>query len=221
VSIDIRGQQGAILGASRGIWKELPPIALTVTAVKNAKPSEKTKRLFDGRGLYLKVAPSGGKWWRFKNRFSKKEKRISLGVYIDVSLKEARNRRDEAHRLLANEIDPSKYRQEHKEQKNASAVNTFEGVAREWFSKHTPNWAKGHSTKIIQRLERDIFPWVGDRPISDITAQELLIVVRRIEDRGALETAHRALANCWQGCCGIIQTITLITDAPSSAATRD
>ena len=176
----------------------MPPISLTATAVKNVKASGKTQRLFDGGGLYLEVSPTGGKWWRFKYRFAGKEKRISLGVYPDVSLKDARDRKDEARRLLANDIDPSEYRKTHKARLRATAASTFESVAREWFSKHEPNWAKGHSKKIIQRLERDIFPWIGALPINNVTAPQLLETIRRIESRGALETAHRALANCGQ-----------------------
>ena len=173
-------------------------MTLTATAVKNAKPSGKTQRLFDGGGLYLEVSPNGGKWWRLKYRFATKEKRISLGVFPEVSLKDARDRRDEARRLLANEIDPSEHRKAHKARTRSSALNSFETVAREWFSKHESNWAKGHATKIIQRLERDIFPWIGGKPINSITAPQLLDVIRRVEGRGALETAHRALANCGQ-----------------------
>jgi integrase len=154
--------------------------------------------MFDAGGLYLEVAPSGGKWWRLKYRFAGKEKRISLGIFPDVSLKDARDRRDGARRLLANDIDPSEHRKAHKARQRSSAENTFEGIAREWYSKREPGWAPGHATKIIQRLARDIFPWIGDKPIRTITAQQLLEVIRRIESRGALETAHRALANCSQ-----------------------
>ena len=154
--------------------------------------------MFDSGGLYLEVAPSGGKWWRLKYRFAGKEKRISLGVFPEVSLRDARDRRDDARRLLANDIDPSEHRKAHKARRISSTKNTFEGIGREWFSKHQPTWAAGHAIKIIQRLERDIFPWIGGKPISAITPQQLLEVIRRIEGRGALETAHRALANCSQ-----------------------
>lgn len=180
------------------IKKSCPQIALTVTAIKNVKPSKKAKRLFDGGGLYLEVSPNGGKWWRLKYRFAGKEKRISLGVFPAISLKEARDRKDEARRLLANDIDPSEHRKAHKARIKLSSKNCFESVAREWFSKHQQNWAKSHSTKIIQRLERDIFPWIGDKPIDSVTAPQLLDVIRRVESRGALETAHRAMANCGQ-----------------------
>lgn len=173
-------------------------MSLTDTAVRNAKPGEKTTKLFDERGLYLEVSPSGGKWWRLKYRFDGKEKRLSLGVYPDVSLKDARERRDAARKLLANGIDPSENRKAQKSARADRAANSFEVVAREWFAKYSPTWAKDHGNRIIRRFERDIFPWIGDRPVAEITAPELLTAVRRIEDRGALETAHRALANCGQ-----------------------
>ncbi len=154
--------------------------------------------MFDGGGLYLEVAPSGGKWWRFKYRFGGKEKRLSLGVYPDVSLKDARERRDDARKLLANSIDPGENRKAKKAAKVERAANSFEVIAREWYSKHSPNWSASHGDRIISRLERDIFPWIGGKPIAEITAPQLLEVIRRIEQRGALETAHRALGNCGQ-----------------------
>lgn len=171
---------------------------LTATTVRNAKPGEKIKKLFDGGGLYLEVSPRGGKWWRLKYRFGGKEKRLSLGVYPDVSLKDARKRRDEARKLLANDIDPSENRKASKTAKVERAANSFEVVAREWFAKHSVNWAENHADRTIRRLERDIFPWIGGKAIADITAPKLLEVIRRIEQRGALETAHRALGNCGQ-----------------------
>jgi len=171
---------------------------LTDTAVRNAKAGSKTARMFDERGLYLEVSPAGGKWWRFKYRFEGKEKRLSLGVYPDVSLKDARERRDNARKLLANGVDPGAERKAQKLSRAGETANNFEVVAREWFAKHSPNWAPTHASKIIQRLEKDIFPWLGRKPISDINAPALLAVLRRIEDRGALDTAHRAHQNCGQ-----------------------
>jgi hypothetical protein len=173
-------------------------MALTNTAIRNANPGNKTKKLFDGGGLYLEVAPSGGKWWRLKFRYAGKEKRLSLGVYPDVSLKEARERRDEARKLLANGIDPSEHCHAKKAANEERAANSFEVVAREWFTQNTPNWSANHADRIIRRLERDIFPWIGGKPIADVTPPQLLEVIRRIEERGALETAHRALGNCGQ-----------------------
>jgi len=143
---------------------------LTDTAIRNAKPRDKARKLFDGGGLYLEVAPSGGKWWRLKYRYGGKEKRLSLGVYPDVSLKEARERRDEARKLLANDINPSENRKATKAAKVERAANSFEAVAREWYGKHSPNWSASHGDRIIRRLERDIFPWIGGKPIAEINA---------------------------------------------------
>jgi integrase len=171
---------------------------LTDTAIRNAKPGEKPIRLFGGGGLYLEVSPTGGKWWRLKYRFDGKEKRLSLGVYPGVSLKDARDRRDASRKLLADGIDPSENRKAMKSARADGAANSFEVVAREWFAKYSTTWAENHGDRIIRRFERDIFPWIGGRPIAEVTARELLVVVRRIENRGALETAHRALGNCGQ-----------------------
>ena len=171
---------------------------LTDTFIRNAKPGEKPLRHFDGRGLYLEISPTGGKWWRLKYRFDGKEKRLSLGVYPDVSLKDARERRDDARKLLANEIDPSENRKAAKAAKVERAANSFEVVAREWYAKHSPSWSPNHGDRIIRRLERDIFPWIGGKPIAGVSAPQLLDVVRHIERRGALETAYRALGNCGQ-----------------------
>lgn len=179
---------------------------LTDTAIRNAKPGitpagkETTKpyKLGDTGGLYLEVAPSGGKWWRLKYRFDGKEKRLSLGVYPDVGLKDARQRRDDARKLLADGVDPGENRKASKAAKAERAANSFEVIAREWFAKQSATWSDNHGSRIIQRLERDIFPWIGGRPIAGITAPELLAVLRRIETRGAVETAHRAHQNCGQ-----------------------
>ena len=183
---------------------------LTDTAIRNVKPAEKPTRLFDGGGLYLEVSPTGGKWWRFKYRFAGKEKRLSLGVYPDVPLagrkdkttgewvKGARDRRDEVRKLLTEGIDPGENRKALKSARADRAANSFEVVAREWYAKQSASWAENHGSRIIRRLERDVFPWIGGRPIAEITAPELLTVVRRIEARAALETAHRALSNCGQ-----------------------
>ena len=173
-------------------------MALTDKMIKNAQPSDKTRKLFDGGGMYLEVAPSGGKWWRLKYRFGGKEKRLSLGVYPDISLKDARERRDAARKLLANDVDPSEHRKAVKFAKAKLTGDSFEVIAREWYTKYSPNWATSHSDKIIRRLESDVFPWIGDKAIASISPPELLNVIRRIEQRGALETAHRALRSCGQ-----------------------
>lgn len=173
-------------------------MSLNHPQIINAKPKEKAYKLSDEKGLFLYVTPTGSRYWRLKYRFNSKEKLLALGVYPEVSLAKAREKRDEARKLLADGIDPSVHRKVMKNIENERSANSFEIIAREWFAKHSPNWVFSHSDKIIRRLERDIFPWIGQRPITDITAPELLGVLRRIESRGALETAHRAKANCGQ-----------------------
>lgn len=171
---------------------------LTDSAVRAAKPSDKTQRLFDGGGLYLEISPSGGKWWRMKYRFGGKEKRLSFGVYPDVGLKDAREKREAARKLLANDVDPGENKKIQKAAQAERGSNSFEAIAREWFAKFSQGWAASHADKVIQRLEKNVFPWIGSRPIAEITPPELLAVLRRIEGRGALDTAHRAQQNCGQ-----------------------
>lgn len=169
---------------------------LTDTAIRTAKPQAKPYKLADGGGMYLEVAPSGGKWWRLKYRYEGKEKRLSLGTYPEVSLKDARERREEARRQLAAGIDPSAHRQATKAARAAENANTFEVMGREWFAKHSSLWVDAHAKKVLGRLQNDIFPWLGGRPVTAITAPELLAALRRIEERGAIETSHRALQTC-------------------------
>ena len=172
-------------------------MALSDTKIRNAKPKSKQFKLFDGDGLFLLVSPAGGKWWRFKYRLGGKEKLPSFGTYPEVSLAQARERRFDARKQVANGLDPS---QERKAEKAAleSADNTFEVVAREWFGKFEVNWAPGHSIKIKNRLENDVYLYIGQRPIMEITPPELLMVLRRIESRGALDSAHRTRNTCSQ-----------------------
>ncbi|MCU7796489.1 MAG: tyrosine-type recombinase/integrase [Candidatus Thiodiazotropha sp. (ex Myrtea spinifera)] len=169
---------------------------LTDSAIRNAKPKEKNYKLTDGGGLYLLVTTKGGKWWRLDYRFNGKRKTLSMGVYPDVSLKSARDRRAGAKTQLADGIDPGEIRKATKA--SQSDADGFEAVAREWWGKHEPTWSKTHSSRIIQRLEKDVFPWIGNRSIGEISAPELLTVLRRIESRGALETAHRIHQSCGQ-----------------------
>jgi integrase len=187
---------------------------LTDTAIRNAKPGPKPAKLFDERGLFLIITPTGGKWWRFRYKFEGKEKLLSLGTYPDIPLasrtqkdeetgkprkvKGARELRDDARELLAQGIDPGVNRKAQKSSRQNRAANSFEVVAREWFSKYGPTWSNAHGERIIRRFERDVFPWIGARAVSDVTPADLLGVIRRIEGRGVLETAHRALANCGQ-----------------------
>lgn len=171
---------------------------LTDTAIRNAKPGEKPVKMFDGRGLFLIVTPAGGKWWRLRYKADGKEKLLSLGVYPDVGLKDARERREAARKLLADGVDPGEHRKAAKAVKVERAANSFEVIGREWFEKNRETWAPSHADKIIKRLENDVFPWLGGKAIAEITAPDVLTVLRRIEGRGTLDTAHRAGGNCSQ-----------------------
>jgi integrase len=163
---------------------------LTDKKIGKAKPHEKPQTFFDGNGLYLLITPTGGKLWRLKYRFGGKSQLLALGTYPEISLADARERRASARKQLANSIDPASVK---KAQRQAATeeTETFEVVAREWHTKFTPTWAASHANTTISRLERDLFPWIGKRPISEIKAPELLGALRRVESRGALESARR------------------------------
>jgi integrase len=163
---------------------------LSEVKVRTTKPLKNPYKLFDGGGLFLLVTPSGGKLWHFKYRFDSKEKKLALGTYPEISLADARLRRDEARKQIAHGIDPGAVRKAQKIAKTED-METFEVIAREWHTKFTPTWTPGHAVTIMSRLERDLFPWIGKRPINQIKAPELLAVLRRVESRGALESAHR------------------------------
>jgi integrase len=154
--------------------------------------------LSDGGGLYLEVAPAGGKYWRFKYRFAGKEKRISLGVYGDVSLAEAREQRDACRKQLAKGIDPGVHRKAQKAARASGAANSFEVVAREWLKEYIDPKSEGHRKRVYARFENDIFPYLGGRPIAEIDPAELLEVIRKIEKRDAKDTARRTLGSCGQ-----------------------
>lgn len=170
---------------------------LTDTVIRNAKSKERPYKIFDEKGLYLLVNKVG-KYFRFDYRYAGKRKTLALGVYPDVKLAKAREKRDEARKLLQNGVDPAQYRKETKAMRKQQAANSFEAVAREWFTKYNHIWTEGHSKTIISRLELNIFPWLGTQPVASITAPELLTALRRIERRGALETAHRVKQICGQ-----------------------
>jgi len=172
-------------------------MSLTDTAIRNVKAKEKPYKLSDEKGLYLLVNKAG-KYFRFDYRYAGKRKTLALGVYPDVKLIDAREKRDEARKLLLNDVDPAQYRKETKVLQKEHVANSFEAVAREWFTKNNHIWTEGHSKTIIRRLDLNIFPWLGTRPVASITAPELLAVLRRIESRGALETAHRVKQICGQ-----------------------
>lgn len=166
---------------------------LTELQIKNAKPAEKAYRMADGGGLYVEVSPAGGKLWRLKFRIDGKEKRLSIGTYPTVSIKEARAKREDAKQLLVEGVDPAAHKKAQKASRYERNANSFEVVALEWFdTKMKPTRTEGHTSKIIARLKRDIFPWIGGRPIDGINGPDILAVLRRIESRGAIETAHRA-----------------------------
>jgi len=171
---------------------------LTVAEVKQKRELDKPLKLSDGHGLFLLINPDNKKYWRLAYRFNGKQKTLALGVYPAISLADARLKRDDARKLLANGIDPGETRKAAKSAKTAQEIDSFEVVAREWFANQSGIWVPSHADKIIRRLERDIFPWLGASPVSTITAQQLLVAARRIEERGVKETARRALLNCSQ-----------------------
>lgn len=171
---------------------------LTDTAIKKLKPKEKVYRVFDGAGLYLEVAPAGGKWWRYKYRFMGKEKRLSFGTYPDVSLKAAREKLADARKLLASQVDPGENRKATKAASADRAANSFEVITREWYKKHVDSWAPNHATRVLRLFERDLFPLLGAKPIASLNAPDLLAILRKIESREAVETAHRARGYCSQ-----------------------
>lgn len=159
--------------------------------VKSAKPQTKDVKLFDGGGLYLLVTPTGGKLWYMKYRFEEKEKKLSFGAYPDVSLSKAREKRQAAREQIAAGIDPGAVRKAVKTAVRAETENAFEVVAREWHAKFAPTWTPGHADTIFRRMELDLFPFLGAKQIGEITPPEMLAVLRKVESRGALETAHR------------------------------
>ena len=172
---------------------------LSDTQIRSTKPAAKALRLYDERGLYLEVTPSGGRWWRLKYRHDGREKLLSMGTYPDTGLKAAREKRDRARELLAQGIDPSDARRAEKQSRLQAVVNSFEAVAREWHATvHVAKVSAGHAARTLIRLEQDVFPWLGGQTISEIKAPHLLQTMRRIESRGAIETAHRALQACGQ-----------------------
>jgi integrase len=171
---------------------------LSDTKIRKIKPTGKPYKVADEKGLHLLVSPSGGKLWRMKYRFDGKEKLLSFGAYPDVPLVRAREKRDEARSLIADGVDPADNKRAQKAAKADRAANSFEIIAREWFEARKDKWAPSHSGRLIKRLQNDVFPWIGGRPIAEITAPEILSVMKRIEGRGTLDTAHRVHQDCGQ-----------------------
>jgi integrase len=167
-------------------------MSLKATATKNAKPKEKPYKLYDEKGMYLLVSPTGSKCWRYKYRYVGKEKTLALGIYPDVSLANARAKRDEARSALANGIDPGEVRKVEKLTRYLAAADSFEAVGREWFNQVMPDKSKSYRERTGRILKKDLYPVLGNRPISAITAPELLAALRRVESRGAIDIAHRA-----------------------------
>jgi integrase len=163
---------------------------LTDAKIKGAKPKSKTYTLLDGDGLYLEINPQGRKWWRFRYQKDGRRNRLSLGVYPHISLKDARLERDSLKRLVAKGVDPSLQRKEDK--RKAGASEAYEPIAREWFGKQVESgWSERHAKTTLERMEKNIFPFIGKRPISDLGVEDMLGVVQRCEKRGAVETARR------------------------------
>lgn len=180
----------------------MPPnevaMALTDTTIRTAKPKDKLYKLSDSGGLYIEVTPKGGKRWRYKFRYDGKENRISFGTYPEVSLAKARELHSDARKLLAQKVSPSENRKTVNSTKKLNAANSFEFVAREWWQSHMINKEDSHKGKVIRRFELYLFPWIGTKAISDITAPQLLEVIKRIEKLNKLETAHRTLQTSGQ-----------------------
>jgi integrase len=169
---------------------------LTDLALRNAKPGDKPRRLSDGGGLFLEIRPNGAKYWRMAYRFTGKQKLLAFGVYPEISAPEARKAAQLAKEHLAAGRDPGLVKKVLKGEN--CTENTFQAVAEEWIEKFKHMWTESHFKNISGRLKRDIYPWIGNRPIGEITAPELLSVLRRIETRGHLESAHRASTNAGQ-----------------------
>ena len=177
--------------------KLIPP--LTELQVKNAKPRSKPYKMFDGGGLYVEVMPSGSRIWRWRFRHADgKENALTFGPYPEISMQDAREKRLEARRLQLQGIDPAKHRDDARRLAAEKAANTFEKVAREWYENKVPTWSERTSKNMLQRLEADIFPKIGSRPIAEIKHRELIATLRKIEERGATEIAHRLKAVCSQ-----------------------
>ena len=171
---------------------------LTDNKIKSLKPRDKQYKISDGKNLFLLVTPNGAKYWRYKYIFNGREKVLAIGVYPNISLSKAREERNLAKQQLANGNDPSFIKQTHYKNKKQAIQNSFEHIAREWHNKFLSKWTDKHALTIISRLEKNIFPWIGNKPISDITSMEVLKLLHKIELRGAKETAHRVLQICGQ-----------------------
>ncbi len=189
---------------------------LTDIKCKNAKPAAKPRKLSDGAGMYLEIMPNGSKYWRLKYRINGTEKRLALGVYPEITLSEAREKRDQARRLLRDAIDPSHAKQDEKRLAKLSAGNSFEKLTREWHERNKGRWSPAYAKNVLDRMEADIFPVIGNRPVAAISAPQVLEAIRKIETRGAHEIARRTMQ-----CCGQVFRYAVATGKASSDPTRD
>ncbi|WP_260862760.1 tyrosine-type recombinase/integrase [Citrobacter sp. Marseille-Q6884] len=169
---------------------------LNARQVDTTKPKDKPYKLADGGGLYLLVNPNGAKYWRLKYRVAGKEKLLALGVYPDVTLADARAKRDEAKRGIAGGIDPNEAKREEKATREAQINNTFQDLATEWHSSKLKKWSAGYASDIMEAFNKDVFPYIGKKPIAEIKPLELLNVLRRMEGRGATEKAKKVRQRC-------------------------
>lgn len=181
-------------------------MALTDVKVRSAKPMDKPYKLTDGEGMHLLVHPNGSKYWRLQYRFDGKQKMLALGVYPEISVSEARQRRDEAKRQVANSIDPSEKKKVEKQARKVAVENTFKSVALEWHEYKRPNWSKGYAEDLMETFENDIFPDIGKRPIAEIEPLEALTTLRKLEKRGVLDKLRKVRQACKQVCTYAIVT---------------
>jgi integrase len=191
-------------------------VPLTDLAIRRLTGTDRPYKLADSNGLYLLVQPNGSRLWRHKFRFAGKEKSLAYGQYPEVSLAEARERRDDARRLLRRGVDPAAKRREEKRDARVRAATAFEAVAREWHEIKSDLWTDNHAGYVLRRLEADAFPALGARPVSEVTASEVLDVLRKVERRGARELAHRLLQSM-----SAIFRYAIATDRAKSDPTRD
>jgi integrase len=173
-------------------------MALSDAKVRNAKPQAKPYKIADGDGMFLLVTPNGSKYWRFKYYYGGKERLLALGVYPEVSLLDAREKRLIARKALAAGNDPSQAKREAKRQIILKAGNTFEGIAREWFEHRKHEWVEKYAERLMARLDTYVFPKIGNRPITDVNAPDMLEMLRAVEAKGVLDTTHRVMQTCGQ-----------------------
>ncbi|MDC9818695.1 tyrosine-type recombinase/integrase [Pectobacterium polonicum] len=171
---------------------------LNARQIETAKPQDKEYKLTDGAGLYLLIKPNGAKYWRLKYRVAGKEKKLSIGVYPDISLAEARLKREEARKIVASGGDPSEQKQVERQAKKINIDNTFKAIALEWHEYKRPNWSKGYAEDLMEAFENDIFPDIGKRPVAEIKPLEMLTSLRKLEKRGVLDKLRKIRQACNQ-----------------------